>query len=112
MKELRRLIDERVLTWEREVREQHLFSVWKTHANPHYGGLEDEPDCQCQVPYRCTCHDDPLDMYYTQQCYQKWEDGELPTDTVGVQQEKGKSNLKSEDDFQDKIKGYSFSIRF
>ena len=56
--------------------------------------------------YRCTCdsYDTLENLYYAQSTNDKWKEEDMPTDGIGKRQDKGKSNLNSEEDFDEKIK--------
>ena len=104
-KELREPLEESTSMREPETRHQRLLSVWKTHVTDP--ALEDySAECECRIPYRCTCnsHENVENLYSAQGSNNKWKEEDMTTDQIGERRDHGKSNVHSEDDFDENIK--------
>ena len=74
------------------------WRIGKTDATELRERLED--------PHRCTCdsYENLENLYYARGRNDKWQKESMPTNEMDKHQDKGKSNLHSEDDFDEKIK--------
>ena len=78
---------------------------WKTHVvDPEQE--DHSPECKFHIPYGCTCdsYANPENLYYAPVSNDNCKKEDMPTDGMDKRQDKGKSNLPSEDDFDEKIK--------
>ena len=69
--------------------------------------LEDyEPERKWRITYCCTCEscEDLENLYYAPGSNDRWKKEDMPTNGIGKTPDKGKSNLHSEEYFDERIK--------
>ena len=96
--ELRKMLYLRAEGIERQERLQYLRQTWKSSIwSEEVVELYTLPHPEVPLMYS---------LHYGQQCYPEWDDSTLPAQTADRQKndEPGKSNLRAEDYFQQKIK--------
>ena len=103
--ELRRLLCLRAEGIERQERLQYLRQTWKSSS---WSEEDDEP-------YTLPDPEVPLvySLHYGQQCFPQWDDSSVPAETADRQKEneRGKSNLRAQEDFRQKIESLNLDAR-
>ena len=107
--QLKEDLEQRITTWQREIDLKLMKSVWGSHVStPEEDELSEE--CVCEPPRACLCCHRPPEavepdlLYAYQGVRETNKDAEPVDDHLSASIHQGASNVRSDEDMEDKIK--------